>query len=341
ILEANGTIQDVPLAGRKCKKIRFEIAGWEPGAKGNIMGIDNIWLTVKRSDDYIERVKSILNIGGLMRYSKGAGGIFLNQLNIVENEIFQLNKTKKSNIVKCIIGNMGGVFSGSKIVIAGSGLRYTPIKIPDADFNAYVTSAGQPPWFQGAGDFSAIPVGEQTFANMDFFLSDFSTSPVPSVFMLKGKGSKTQENEIKGIKIDRKTDALFFLHNAQMNKAGNWERDYQRAVSRNRNPPPAPTAFQYVVHYQDNKTALVPVIWGTNVHNWSGKDVKSLSGAALAWSGKLDKGLKSAVYAMQWNNPRPDVKITHVDITYGKEGDKWATPAVFAITTAKVISNKK
>ncbi len=39
-------------------------------------------------------------------------------------------------------------------------------------------------------------------------------------------------------------------------------------------------------------------------------------------------------YVKQWNNPRPDVPITSLDLVYGK--DRRGVPALLAVTAATV-----
>ncbi|MFP4381093.1 MAG: glycoside hydrolase family 2 TIM barrel-domain containing protein [Candidatus Sumerlaeia bacterium] len=334
-LQAEAVTQDVPIEGRKAKRITLEISDWAERGEKNIVVIDNLWLMVKRSDMYMDNVHSLLNIGGLMRYDVGMGGIFLNQLNIKEREQNPVNKEKKSNIVKTILANMGGVFSGGKVVVAGGGLEYDPVKIPDAQFNAYINRDGNPEWFQGPGDLNDMPRGAQNLANVDYFISDFFTSPVPSVFMLKGEGSSVDDVRITDIKVEKKADALFFLHTFNPSRAlDRWERDYQRAAERNRELPESPVLFKYLVHYADGKTADVNVVAGQDAGPWRAKELKSLPNAAIAWAGPLPKDEQAIVYSMQWNNPRPDVEITSVDIVSSDEG-KWGAPAVLALTAAR------
>ncbi len=269
-LRPDGTIQEVPLAGKRGKRITFEIADWEETGRQNVVGIDNFWLYVKRDEKYLENTRPLLNIGGLMRYNRGKGGIVLNQLNILEQEQLPLNKTKKANITKVLLANMGAVFAGEKTIVAGAGLQYEPVRIPDARFNAFVNRQGRPRWFPGPGDVSKMPVGNQTYANVDYHLSDFSTSPVPTVFMLKGRGSEVQETEIKGIDVGRAADALFFLHTFHPSGSiGGWQRQYDEAMRRNRALPEPPVVFQYVVHYADGEQAIVPVTWQAGVGSWT------------------------------------------------------------------------
>jgi len=295
-------------------------------------------LYVKRDEEYLKTARPLLNIGGLMRYNRGQGGIVLNQLNILDREKLPLNRIKKANITKALLANMGAVFAGTKTIVAGAGLQYEPVQIPDARFNAFVNRTGRPRWFPGPGDVSKMPVGDQTFANVDYHLSDFSTSPVPTVFMLKGGGSDVQETEVEGIKVGRAADALFFLHTFHPSGSiDGWQRQHDEAIRRDRELPDPPVVFQYVVHYADGKQEIVPVVWQAGVGTWISDAPAALPAAAVAWTGPLGEEQQAVVYSMQWNNPRPDVAIESIDIVSSPDGPKWGTPAVFAITTAKTM----
>ena len=335
-LRPDGAIQEVPLAGKRGKRITLEIADWEETGRQNVVGIDNFWLYVQRDQEYLENTRPLLNVGGLMRYNRGKGGIVLNQLNILEQEKLPLNKTKKANITKVLLANMGAVFAGTKTVVAGAGLQYEPVRIPDARFNAFVNRQGRPRWFPGPGDVGMMPVGDQTYANVDYHLSDFSTSPVPTVFMLKGSGSEVKETEINGLRVGRTADAVFFLHTFHPSGSiGGWERKYDEAIRRDRSLPESPVVFQYVIHYVDGEQAAVPVSWQSGVGRWISDAPSALPAAAVAWSGPLSNEEQAVVYSMQWNNPRPGVSIESIDIVSSPDASKWGAPAVFAITTAK------
>jgi len=337
-LRPDGEIQDVPLAGKRGKRITFEIADWEETGRQNVVGIDNFWLYVKRDDAYLQNTRPLLNIGGLMRYNRGAGGIVLNQLNILDQEKLPLNKAKKANVTKVLLANMGAVFAGGKTIVAGAGLRYEPVQIPDSRFNAFVNRQGRPRWFSGPGDVGKLPVGDQTYANVDYHLSDFSTSPVPTVFMLKGNGSEVQETEIEGIRVGRAADALFFLHTFNpSNSVNGWQRQYDDAVQRGRELPDPPILFQYLVHFADGGQAVVPVLWNTGTGHWISNEPTALPGAAVAWTTPLTDQEHAVLYSMQWNNPRPKVAIESIDIISSPDGPKWGAPAVFAITTAQAV----
>jgi beta-galactosidase len=169
-------------------------------------------------------------------------------------------------------------------------------------------------------------------------LSDFSTSPVPTVFMLQGRGSEVQDTEIEGIDVGRAADALFFLHTFHPSGSiGGWQRRYHEAIRRRRERPEPPIVFQYVVHYADGKQQIVPVVWQAGVGPWVSDSPAALPTAAVAWTGPLREKEQAVVYSMQWNNPRPAVSIESIDIISSPDGPKWGAPAVFAITTANAV----
>ncbi|MBI5723458.1 MAG: hypothetical protein HZA50_05830 [Planctomycetes bacterium] len=323
--------QDFSVEGKKAKKITIELADWEKSGTANVLGIDNIWLGVKRPPEFLKNVKPLINIGGLMRYNMGAGGIVLNQINVLDKEVNPINADKKANVVKTLLKNMGAVLSGGKVVVAGANLKYTPIKIPDAKYNAYLAAGKAPAWFTpGPGDMSSLPVGEQKLAGVSYNILDFRTSPVPSCIMLQGYGAAAKDKEVKDIPIKQKADALFFLHTFNpKNETVNWSKDRRITAP--------PVAFKYVITYADGKTADVPVVWGQGVGNWREKEPGPLMGSVIAWVGPIEKdteGRKAVLYSMQWDNPRPDAEIASVDVVYGDDKDKWGAPSVLAITAA-------
>ena len=325
--------QNFAVRGKKARRITIELAAWEKSGRSNVIGIDNLWIGVKRSEKFLRTVKPLLNIGGLLRYNLGAGGIVLNQLHVPASEKLPLNAEKKANITKVLLGNLGAVFAGTRTVVVGMGLKYTPITFEEGRPNAYLTRKAKTPWFSHRHDLSHVPVGENRFAGVTFALADFRTSPVPSCFMLKGHGSRAKEEAIRGIKIGRTCDALFFLHALNANgRLKSWKPRRGRA---GQTPP---TVFQYVVHYADGKTIDVPVLWKRGVGHWLDKQPEALPGATVAWAAAAPgetSDEKAVVYAMQWNNPRPDVEVRSVDFRLGPDKDRWGAAALLAITTAE------
>jgi hypothetical protein len=129
-------------------------------------------------------------------------------------------------------------------------------------------------------------------------------------------------SSVKGIPVGKKADVLFFLHTFHRTK--DWKPSQD-----NKNPPP--TLFQYVVHYADGKTAVVPVQYDRGAGHWLSEQPQGLPEAAVAWTAPLPNEAKrqAVVYQMSWANPRPGVAITSIDVD---SGAGYGVPVVLAIT---------
>ncbi len=197
---------------RSGKNITLEIAGWQPTqGKAPLIGIDNITLTAERPAEFYERVKPLLNIGALMEYPRGAGGILLCNLNFKPSEEVPANAVKKRNILAALLRNLRAPFAG-KTVIAGQQLAYQPLSIAK-QATAFRDDKG---WFgDKAHTFRDLPTGKQVMAGVPYEIYEFPTSPVPTVVMVGGNGVPGNlPSEVRGIPINLKADALFFLQAA-------------------------------------------------------------------------------------------------------------------------------
>ncbi len=311
---------------RTGQTITVQIQDWvhdKKNDKGNyVIGIDNIYLKAKRPADFYQKVKPMLNIGGLMDYPRGKGGMVLCNLLFKETEAVPVNAGKKRAIFGTLLRNLNAPFAGGKTVIAGAGLQYAPVDL-HVQATQYLNERG---WF---GDknftFNALPRGANTFAGVTYNIYENATSPVPNVVSLGGKGVPGNlPDEVTGIPVNQKADALFFLQTARMDARRNDKdlRDNKKFEM-----------ARYVVHYADGQTAIVPVYAEINVDDWKVKDPHGLPGAQLAWTSQYPgTEFSAAAYSMQWNNPRPDVVITSVDLTYGP--DRRGVPVLLALTAA-------
>ncbi|MBN8525952.1 MAG: hypothetical protein J0M02_11505 [Planctomycetes bacterium] len=334
-LRVDPSVQEVAIPGRKAKRVTMEVAQWAERGDANIVVIDNLWLMVKRPDDYLKRVKPLLNIGGLMRYDEGRGGIVLNQLKLVEREVNPVNQDKKGNIVKTILSNLGAVFAGQKTIVAGSRLKYDAIALPVESCTAYLGRDKQPAWWEGQVDMSGLPVGEQVFAGVRYLLPKFTTSPVPTAYMLRGRGGTVQKDRIENLPVGRKADALFLLHTfkgdrGDLPRHANMMRERR---AQGQDPGEFPTVLTYRVRYADGVTTDVPVRWSRDIGHWLAAEPVDMPNAGVAWAGQAGAdGQRPVVYSMQWNNPRSDIEITAIDVVAGEE--KWGSAVFFAVTAA-------
>jgi hypothetical protein len=315
-------------APRATNEITLAIEGWETRPNVNpIIGIDNIYLKAERPKGFYDRVKPLLNIGGLMRYPRAAGGIVLCNLLFKDNEAVPINAQKKRAIFSTILRNLQAPFAGGKTIIAGANVNYAPI-----DFGAfpqkltqYRTERG---WFgDKAFTFNAMPTGKQTFGGVSYDIFDFATSPVPTAIMLGGDGiPNNAPKEVKDIPIGKKADALFFLHTARMDSRRNNDeirdnKKYEMA--------------RYTINYADGQSVQLPIYAEIDIDSYRQETPKAIAGAQVAWTGSFPNSKEIAVaYAKQWNNPRPNVEIKSVDFSYGPDDQKRGVPVLLAITAA-------
>ena len=319
----SGERQEFSVEPRKATRLVVELADLNKADK--VTGIDNLWIHVRRPADWPKRVRPLLNIGALVKYPMGDGGLILNQVCAKPSEPVPVNVQKKRAIVAALLRNLHATFSGGKVLTTAN-LKCRPVPLDD-QCNQYLTKDRG--WFDGGRDISHLPAGTNSFGGVTYTVRDFRTSPAPSCVMLAGPGAKGQlPKEVKGLKVDGKADVLFFLHT--FNRTGDWR------PGKPDEPPPA--VFRYVVHYADGQTADVPVLYGEGVDHWIAKEPRGLKNASVAWAAPLpgDRPEEQAVvYQLQWTNPRPAVQIQGIDMLYGPEGSRFGTPALLAITAAE------
>lgn len=312
---------DPPRTGRQ---ITLQITKWQekPGS-GRLVGIDNIYLKAQRPPSFYVQVKPLLNVGGMMEYPRGRGGIVLCNLKFQDSEEVAINAIKKRTILATLLRNLKAPFNGGRSIIVGADVKYAPIDISKLA-NQYRTERG---WYgEKQYTFADLPTGRQTFAGVPFDVYEFATSPVPTVIMLGGPNVPNHLPEsVTGIPVHRKADALFFLQAARIDRRlNNQEKKEGKQLE----------LARYVIHYADGQTAVVPVYSEQNVENYRQEiEPQPLPGARVAWSHPYESGGGYAVaYQQQWNNPRPEAEIDHIDLLAGK--DKSGVPAVLAVTAA-------
>jgi hypothetical protein len=328
-LADNDERQDFDLTPRKAQTITVELQDWAQPDKPEVLIVSNLWLTIERSPEFTSRVTPLLNVGGLVKYPIGTGGIFLNQLRIQEREANPVNGEKKQAIVSTILRNMQATFAATRSTLPGSGMAFAPVDLGD-HCNAFLLK--DKGWFDRNRDLSHFPVGESKPAGVPFMVRDFKTSPLPSCIILGGAGAQgSLPRELTGIAVGRQADALFFLHTYLERRT--WS-------PQPRNPQPPPVLFEYVVHFTDGQVQRVPVRYHDGVGPWVSKDPAGMRNAAAAWAAPFPNdtsGDQAVVYQMQWTNPLPEVPISSVDMVIpDDEAARYGTPALLAITTGKL-----
>ncbi len=285
-----------------------------------LVGLDHLQLMAKRPADFHARVNPMLNIGAMVEYPRGKGGIILCNLLFKDNEEVPVNATKKRSVLASMLRNLGSPFGGGKTIIAGANLDYFPVPI-DKQANQFRTDRG---WFGDAAfTLADLPTGEQNLAGVKYDIFEFKTSPVPTCIMLGAPGiPNNPPAEVKGIPVGKKADALFFLHTARIDK---------KLTPKELAAGTKAEILRYVVHYKDGKEEIIPIFSQIDIGDYKVKEAAPLPGAQLAWT-KPYAGTEfsAAVYSKQWTNPRPDVEISSIDMVNAP--DKRGVPALLAIT---------
>jgi hypothetical protein len=310
---------------RTATKVEFRAVEWKKKQGSNeVVGIDNIRMFVQRPNDFFERVRSSLNIGGIVRYPQGKGNIVLCNLLFKDREDVSENGVKKQNILATVLKNLGAAFQDQKRVIAGAaGNVYTPISL-NGVANQFRNEKG---WFGDAAfSFKNFPYGKQAFAKVDFNVYELLTSPVPNAVMLGGPGVPGSLPESVVIRVAQKANALFFLQSARVDT---------RPSSQEEQDATAVAIAEYLITYSDGSSLVDPILVGVDVENYrQPKLAKELRGATLAWSQKFpDSDQVSAAYVKQWNNPHPEKEISTVTLRYGKA--RRGVPVLLALTAAR------
>jgi beta-galactosidase len=319
--------QDFTLKPVKARTVTFVPLEWKEAAERAILGIDNLWLRVERPQGWRDRVRPLLNVGGLVKYPRGKGGILLNQVNVKASEAVPVNAQKKQAIVSTLLRNLHAVFAGRRTLLPGEGLRYHPVSL-EGRCNLYLTAAEG--WPDKEHDLSHLPLGEQKFAGVTYRIRDFKTSPLESAVTLGGMRGVKAPREVTGLEVGRKADVLFFLHT--------FVRKNEWQPRREGDEPPV--IFQYVVHYADGKSETVDVQYGKGAAHWLRPAPRGLRDAAVAWAAPFpdDDRHQAVLYQFQWNNPRPEVAVKAVDLRYHpKVGNRWGTPVLLALTAAEAM----
>jgi beta-galactosidase len=306
-----------------------------------LVGIDNVQFVragAPRGAVFID------NVGGLVAYPRGKGGVFLNQLKFMQDEPVKVNADKKLRALGVILQNMGAGSRTSTVAIPGVNVRYETVNITD-HCNQYITErAGKPGWFGRKGeDLRNFRMGEQILANVNYHTMDYSTAPVPDCIMLAGRSApQGMPPAVEGIKVGRRADLLFFLHAARVTRPIN--DDERSRIGARRRAFVLPDVARYVLHYADGKTAEIPVVLEKHVDHWMQEQPSILEAALVAWSGPIESApeQRAVLYSMQAPNPRPDVEIDTMDFALpldaeGKPTGGRAVPALLAVTTGTIL----
>ena len=344
VLPASGDMTSVKLDKpvKVDDSITLQIRSWrETNPEQRLVGIDNVQFL--RSEPPKGAV-FLDNVGGLVAYPRGKGGIFLNQTKFMEDEPNGENVQKKLRLLGVLLQNMGAGSKTSVVAIPGVNVRFEPLTLTDYCTQYRGPRADGPGWFgQRDQDLRHFTMGERALANVTYHPVDYATAPVPDVMMLGANGAPPGLPQlVEGIKVGKRADQLYFLHTVKVTRPIN--DDERSRIGDPRRPFELPTVMRYIIHYADGKSAEIPVQLERHVDHWLHEEPRVLESALVAWTGLVEgiEAQKATLYSMQAPNPRPDVEIESIDVALpldrnGNLAGNRAVPVVVGITLGTVI----
>ncbi|MBN2508584.1 MAG: hypothetical protein JXQ71_18060 [Verrucomicrobia bacterium] len=321
----NNPRQEFSLDLKSVRTFTLAFTRWDDHPQPTI-GIDNLWIKVRRPVHFRATVQPIVDNGGLVFYPKTR--ILLNQLRVPARESVPAHREQKQTVVATLLRNLNAVFAGGETLDPATAMRTEPVSL-EGKCNLYLSAAKG--WPLGKLDLSHAPLGEQRLGGVRYAIRDFKTSPLESAITLQGLPGLKAPREVTGIAVGRRADALFFLHT--------WNRRSEWHPRRTSDQPPV--LFQYVIRYEDGSTHTADVRHGLGADHYAQPQPKGLKEAALAWAAPFEANpnLEATLYAMSWKNPHPGKTVVSIDVRYAPNvGSRYGTPIVLGISTGTRLS---
>ena len=179
-----------------------------------------------------------------------------------------------------------------------------PPRSPEAgpdlvDLSAHYTSSLDDNWFCHAGhDLRDLPKGVQVLGGVAFDIRGLVQLAASKSIDVTGV---VFPETVEGIAVHRSGRRLHFL------QACFWNTQEGARLG------------AYVVHYADGETRSAPIVYGRNITDWWVRPGGNpLPGAETVWRGSnpatQSMGLTTHLLKYTWENPRPEVEITTIDM---------------------------
>jgi hypothetical protein len=247
---------------------------------------------------------------GLVKMPVGKGLVLVNQLLWDSTEQNRLEGTKIASILLTNLGAQMDLAPFTRV----EAKDFSPVDLA-AYCNLGFAGDADTGWMDhGPKALAGFPTGSQALARAWFSIIDPAQNGGKSLVALRGTTRPGYPAEVKGIPVNAKGRALYFLH------ACAWGR------------PDGGDAATYVVHYADGTEQRIPIRVGVEIADWY-VDPRPLPAAQVAWTGHSDdKPGPIGAYAMRWVNPWPDKVIASIDLL---SAQKDPVVAVFAVSVEK------
>ncbi len=147
-------------------------------------------------------------------------------------------------------------------------------------------------------NLASVPRGEQKLGDFRFKIGE-------KMVHVRGTGGAADAPEkVEGIQLDAAFDRLHILP-----ATGYGEPEI----------PDGTEIGAYVVHYGDQTTERIPIVYGEDLRDWyDWPDRPNVKRAKVVWTGKnagADRFMRMIrLFAVTWENPHPKKKATRIDM---------------------------
>ena len=264
----------------------------------------------------LEAGKPLTSPAFMIRVPTGKGSIFVD--NLAWEDAYGAEPAKVSRLLSTLVTNLGGdvrlqterdykYFSVDLSPYVNMGYYdqtegdskggWTDQGINDMRF-FLINHTGRAGGVEGAAEVTGDKwPAEVRFGGRPFRLVDPTIGAHKGVISLRG-GTHDMflPGELKGIKVGRTAERLWFLHTACWAVTDKLNAEIGR----------------YIIHYDDGSTVTVPLRYGLELQDWW--DPAPLANSQVAWTGKNLKRSPIGIWITPWENPNPDKKITMIDL---------------------------
>lgn len=184
------------------------------------------------------------------------------------------------------------------------GTTFTVIPIQDKANQALDEPMGS--GYEGC-DLKNLPQGEQKFNDVKFEIGK-------KLLQVRSKYTPKNPDKIEGVPIKLKCDKIHILQGCTFG-GGNVDANNPKYCK------DGTEIGEYVVHYDDNTTEKIAIVYGKHVRDWcysaDDKSEEKESDLKIAWKGENDwftkYNNKVRIYQSTWDNPHPEKGIATID----------------------------
>jgi len=146
--------------------------------------------------------------------------------------------------------------------------------------------------------FSQLRRGERVLGAVKFRIDD-------RTIQLGSKNLAHAPAKVEGIPVNRRISRFYVLQAAQYGSP--------------RSVLDGTTIGEYKIHYEDDSTASMAIVYGEDVRDWwNWDDGRPATRGKVVWTGSNptadESGVTLRLYLGVWENPHPEKKLTNVDI---------------------------